>query len=508
MRKKATVKISKFIMIIVAFLFLAAIAKLSYIVLSDKVDGIDLQQMASSITTVKKTLYANRGNIFDVNGEKLATTVNSYNVIAYLAETRTTDADNPRHVVDKEKTAAALAPLLNMSEERILELLNKDLYQTQLGPGGNDITEVLKNAIEELALPGIGFESSSKKRYYRNSSFAAYIIGYAKKNDNNELVGELGIEGYFNDVLAGTNGYTQYLKYTSSNYKIPNTPEDTVEAIDGADIYLTIDFDIQKLAEKASLNEVSLQRDIALSERDMLREQLKELKKTVEDIKEAEDEVLNRVAKIAEKEVAKIKSAVKDINVPLKKKGLYFNVLANDKRKSGSGGPYIPNDNSFLRDTKVSDKISQIFGDVDDLEYYKEVLSAVPLGKPVWSFWVSSPHGWRNDPFRKTKVYHKGIDMAARTGNKIKVMAKGKVIRAGTASGYGKLVEIDHGNGFKTKYGHMNKIYVEKGQYVEAGDEVGEVGNTGRSTGPHLHYEILYKGHDVDPMPFMKAKIS
>lgn len=251
MRKKATVKISKFIMIIVAFLFLATIAKLSYIVLSDKVDGIDLQQMASSITTVKKTLYANRGNIFDVNGEKLATTVNSYNVIAYLAESRTTDADNPRHVVDKEKTASALAPLLNMSEERILELLNKDLYQTQLGPGGNDITEVLKNAIEELALPGIGFESSSKKRYYRNSSFAAYIIGYAKKNDNNELVGELGIEGYFNDVLAGTNGYTQYLKYTSSNYKIPNTPEDTVEAIDGADIYLTIDFDIQKLAEKA-----------------------------------------------------------------------------------------------------------------------------------------------------------------------------------------------------------------------------------------------------------------
>ena len=251
MRKKATIKISKFIMIIVAFLFLAAIVKLSYIVLSDKVDGVDLQQVASSITTVKKTLYASRGDIYDVNGEKLATTVNSYNVIAYLDESRTTDADNPRHVVDKEKTAAALAPLLNMSEERILELLNKDLYQTQLGPGGNDITEVLKNAIEELELPGIGFESSSKKRYYRNSSFAAYVIGYAKKDDNNELVGELGIEGYFNDVLSGTNGYTQYLKYTSSNYQIPNTPEDTVEAINGSDIYLTIDFDIQKLAEKA-----------------------------------------------------------------------------------------------------------------------------------------------------------------------------------------------------------------------------------------------------------------
>ena len=187
----------------------------------------------------------------------------------------------------------------------------------------------------------------------------------------------------------------------------------------------------EKLAEKASLNEVSLQRDIALSERDMLREQLAELQKTVEDIKEAEAEVLNRVAQIAEKEVAKVKSAVKDINVPLKKKGLYFNVLANDKRKTGVGGPYIPNDNSFLKDKEVSDKVSQIFMNVDDLEYYKEVLSSVPIGKPVWSFWVSSRYGWRSDPFRKTKVYHKGVDMAARTGNKIKVMAKGKVIRAG-----------------------------------------------------------------------------
>lgn len=251
MKKKATVKISKIIMFLVAFLFVAAIIKLSYIVLSNEVDGINLQTMAESITTVERPLLASRGGIFDVNGEKLATTVNSYNVIAYLDSSRTTDSDNLRHVVDKETTAEALAPLLGMTKERILELLNKDLYQTQLGPGGNDITEVLKNAIESLELPGIGFESNSKKRYYSNSSFASYIIGYAKKNEEGKLVGELGIEGYFDDVLSGTDGYTKYLKYTSSNYQIPNTPEDTFEAIDGSDIYLTIDFDIQKLAENA-----------------------------------------------------------------------------------------------------------------------------------------------------------------------------------------------------------------------------------------------------------------
>lgn len=251
MKKKATVKISKIIVLIVAFLFVAAIGKLSYVVLSNKVDGINLQEKAASISTVTKTLYANRGNIYDINGDELATTVNAYTVIAYLSESRTTDINEPRHVVDKENTAKELAPLLNMSEERILKLLNKDAYQVELGPGGRGITEVLKSAIEKLELPGIDFISDSKKRYYSNSSFASYIVGYAKENEEGKLVGELGIEGYYDDILSGTNGYTKYLKYTSSNYKIPNTPEETVEAVDGSDIYLTIDSSIQLIAEKA-----------------------------------------------------------------------------------------------------------------------------------------------------------------------------------------------------------------------------------------------------------------
>ena len=251
MKKKATVKISKVIILIVVFLFVAAIIKLSYVVLSSEVDGVDLQVMSASITTTEEVLYANRGNIYDVNGELLATTVNAYTVIAYLDESRTTDSNNPRHVVDKEATAAALSPLLGMSEERLLELLNKDAYQVELGPGGRGITEVLKKAIEELELPGIDFISDSKKRYYTNSTFASYIIGYAKENEEKELVGELGVEGYYNEILSGTNGYTKYLKYTSSNYRIPNTPDDTEEAVDGSDIYLTIDFDIQNKAENA-----------------------------------------------------------------------------------------------------------------------------------------------------------------------------------------------------------------------------------------------------------------
>lgn len=247
MKKRVTIKISKFIILVVAFLFVAIICKLSYVVLSDKVDGINLKDKSASISTVKKTLYADRGNIYDINGEELASTVNSYTVIAYLNSNKT-------NVSDKEKTAKELAPILNMTEEKLIELLNKKLYQVELRPGGYGITEVVKARIERLELPGIDFIKNSKKRYYNKSTFASYIIGYAKVLDDGKISGELGIEGYYDDILSGTNGYTKYLKYTSSNYKIPNTNEDTKKAKDGSDIYLTIDSSIQLIAEKAVSN--------------------------------------------------------------------------------------------------------------------------------------------------------------------------------------------------------------------------------------------------------------
>jgi len=263
----------------------------------------------------------------------------------------------------------------------------------------------------------------------------------------------------------------------------------------------------EKLEEKASFNEISLQRDIAMSERDELRKQLVAMQELVEDIKQAETEILEKVASIADKEIAKIKSAVTNINGPLKKRGLYFNLLANDKRKGGAGGPYIPDENNkFLQDKEIGEKVSKIFQDVDDLEYYREVMQYVPIGKPVWSLWVSSSYGARTDPLKGSKAYHRGVDFSGRIGNKIRVTAKGKVAKAEYNRTYGNLIEVDHGNGFMTKYAHLNKMYVKKGDYVEIGDVIGELGNTGRSTGPHLHYEVLYRGMDVNPMPFVQVK--
>ena len=265
---------------------------------------------------------------------------------------------------------------------------------------------------------------------------------------------------------------------------------------------------LEKISEKISLSEALLQRDLAKSERDEFRRQMAELETVIEEIKVAELEVLQKVETIAEKEVKKIKSAFGSINVSIKKKGLYFNPLANSNKRKAVGGPFVPDDMPKVKDKKINDKISKIFNSVEELKYYKKVAQYVPIGKPVWSYWVTSHYGTRSDPFNGRRARHKGVDLASRTGNKIKTMANGKITRAEPAGGYGNLIVIDHGNGFVTKYAHLNKIYVKKGQYVNKDDTVGEVGTTGRSTGPHLHYEVLYKGHDVNPMTFIKAKLS
>lgn len=235
--------------IIFLVLFCIIILQFGYISLFPTVYGINMKNFATSRNTVSKVLRASRGNIFDSSGNPLAINVTSYTVVAYLSETRTGNSSKPKHVVDVEYTAKALSPILNMTEERLKELLSSNAYQVELGPGGRGITEIKKKEIEDLELPGIDF-IEDQKRYYPNGDFASYIIGYAKKNEDGEIVGELGIESKYNDILKGTDGS---LKYQRNNYgyKIPDTPEERIDAVDGNDIYLTIDSGVQRFLEDA-----------------------------------------------------------------------------------------------------------------------------------------------------------------------------------------------------------------------------------------------------------------
>ena len=249
MKKRVTIKSNTFVLLIVAFCLLAAIAKVIYVAVAPKIDGVDLKKFASNRNTKTKVLYASRGTIFDSNGEALALSVNSYKLLAYLSPSRTTNENNPKHVVDKEYTAKMIAPIIGEDESKILEYLNKDVYQTEFGKKGRNLTESVKSKIEELNLPGITFIEGTQ-RYYKMSDFASYIIGYAKTSDEGEIKGELGIESYFDEELSGKNGSLKY-ESDAKGHKLPNAQEVKVEAENGQDIYLTLDSNIQLITENA-----------------------------------------------------------------------------------------------------------------------------------------------------------------------------------------------------------------------------------------------------------------
>ena len=257
-RKKNNIRYSKIVIFASLFLFACMIGRVIQLGLSSEIDGVDLKELASRRTTATETLSAQRGSIYTEDGEVLAQNVSSYKIIAYLDPKRTTDEDNPQHVVDKEKTAEALSPILGMEKEEVLKYLSKeDVYQTEFGSKGRNLSELTKTQIEELHLPGIDFIESFR-RYYPKGDFASYTVGYAKTETDDEtgeetVTGEMGIEKYYDKILKGEDGYIQYQK-DLQGYRIADTPVRTKEATQGKDIYLTIDSQIQFFVEQAINN--------------------------------------------------------------------------------------------------------------------------------------------------------------------------------------------------------------------------------------------------------------
>ena len=177
------------------------------------------------------------------------------------------------------------------------------------------------------------------------------------------------------------------------------------------------------------------------------------------------------------------------------------------KPSAATGGPFVPvkphtDASSFDRQLY---RISIARAQVDRLN---RVFTAVPIRKPLpGELETSSGFGVRMDPFIRSPAMHTGLDFRATYGDAVRATANGKVTSAGWNGGYGKMVEVDHGNGLATRYGHLSAIDVEEGQTIRIGQIVGRVGSTGRSTGPHLHYETRIDGDAVDPQKFLRAAL-
>lgn len=151
-------------------------------------------------------------------------------------------------------------------------------------------------------------------------------------------------------------------------------------------------------------------------------------------------------------------------------------------------------------------RVLEVAARLQEAQAYEELINALPLGAPLdIPYRETSGFGFRSDPFTRRTAWHDGVDIAAYSGAPIRSTAPGTVIFAGTKSGYGRCVEIDHGLGFVTRYGHLRSITTKRGETVAIGAKVGTMGSTGRSTGPHLHYEVLFRGKTYDPIKFLRA---
>ena len=175
---------------------------------------------------------------------------------------------------------------------------------------------------------------------------------------------------------------------------------------------------------------------------------------------------------------------------------------------AGLGGPFVPMKPPRSGASAFERQLYRINVARAEINQYSHTLVAVPVRKPVGGeVDMSSPFGMRLDPFLGRPAIHTGIDLRGEIGEPVRATATGKVSIAGREGGYGNMVEINHGNGLATRYGHLSEIDVKVGQTVRIGETIGKIGSTGRSTGPHLHYETRINGEAVDPQKFLRAGV-
>ncbi|HXY58192.1 MAG TPA: M23 family metallopeptidase [Methylocystis sp.] len=208
---------------------------------------------------------------------------------------------------------------------------------------------------------------------------------------------------------------------------------------------------------------------------------------------------VERIVKPAVAAAGKLRRAFDDAGLPIER----YVAKAKIKSAPAVGGPFVASDlrgGAFERDLAAAQNA------VATLDGLRRALPSVPLRKPLaGELQITSTFGYRIDPFLGRPALHSGVDLREEYGEPVRATAGGVVTVAGATGGYGNMVEIDHGGGLSTRYGHLSQIGVTTGQPVAAGAIVGRVGSSGRSTGPHLHYEVREDGEAIDPARFLKA---
>lgn len=195
--------------------------------------------------------------------------------------------------------------------------------------------------------------------------------------------------------------------------------------------------------------------------------------------------------------------------------GLVASDEFNFDQPAAVGGPQDALDGDSFSVPELSQMIDRLSAQLDDREKQLRLLDSLMsrkkieddrfvAGRPITWGWLSSHYGYRSDPFTGRRAWHDGVDLAGKEGSDVIAVAAGVVTWAGKRSGYGNLVEIDHGDGLTTRYGHNKAVKVAVGDVVQKGQVIGLMGSTGRSTGPHVHFEVRRNGHSLNPEKYIQ----
>jgi murein DD-endopeptidase MepM/ murein hydrolase activator NlpD len=231
---------------------------------------------------------------------------------------------------------------------------------------------------------------------------------------------------------------------------------------------------------------------------------LEDTELSLANVEKSQVDALATVEKLARRDTDRVRRALADLGLE-SKISLAPPVDTTGSLPAAQGGPYLPIARQLDEGKDpFKEMIDRARHSMLQAERATKIVNSVPVRRPMLgTLEISSGFGPRVDPFMRAMAQHSGLDFRGETGTPVYATARGKVSEAGWNGGYGNLVEIEHGFGLSTRYGHLSSITVEMGQTVEIGQMVGRIGSTGRSTGPHLHYETRIDGDATDPMRFL-----
>ena len=385
---------------------------------------------------------------------------------------------------DLESKQGHLRQLLNQNENLRQDLR---LTETQLRQSEAERTKVAQTR-QAVAEKMSELEQTVRSMWGENGSLERHISG---------LRGQLAsIEAEKEEIAAQRSALSRRMSQLQSELKISLARTAQVEA--------------QLEQTKTDLQTVSVQRDRMHEDGQIAQVRVRDLESRVTDLQRVHREVMQKLNDRTRADLAEVQKIVSRTGLNLD------TLLPKDPpapraaRSGGQGGPFVP----LFRDLvpPASDASANLESmslnlgtQLRRLDQIHGVLRSIPLFAPLDHYSLMSGFGVRQDPFTGQAAMHYGLDMSAPIRTPVLATAGGTVVVAGWKSRYGRMVEIDHGNGLRTRYGHLYKINVKRGQKVEFREPIGLLGSSGRSTGPHVHYEVLVNGEPTDPNKFLRA---